>query len=345
MLRDLNVSTSGRRVCGTPKLGVRGAAIPSTGQHGPSIIYPSLSLPADANKFSRARILTWPAQGVLRVYEDGSLDYDGTGVFEPQTFTFQLYENGVAIGGVLTATLDTGGTYEVYGVSVTPATVSVAGAAQTTLQAAVWGTEGVSQAVTWTATEGTVSSAGVFTAPAATTTDRTITVTARSVVDVSKSGVAVVTVPASQGAPQPTVTAVTVSPAGPTVVGAATQQFTATVVGTNSPSQSVVWTTSAGTINSSGLFTAPAATGSAQTITVTATSVVDGARSGSATVTVPAIAVGYTQYPDVADVRAGVRYGASGELTGTMAGGGIGIMLGRGIGVTLDGGLIIGVTP
>ena len=92
MLRDLNVSTSGRRVCGTPKLGVRGAAIPSTGQHGPSIIYPSLSLPADANKFYRARILTWPAQGVLRVYEDGSLDYDGTGVFEPQTFTFQLYE-------------------------------------------------------------------------------------------------------------------------------------------------------------------------------------------------------------------------------------------------------------
>ncbi len=253
MLRDLNVGTSGRRVCGTPKLGVRGAAIPSTGQHGPSIIYPSLSLPADANKFYRARILTWPARGVLRVYEDGSLDYDGTGVFEPQTFTFQLYENGVAIGGTLTGTLDTGATYEVYGVSVTPSTVSVAGGAQTTLEAAVWGTEGVSQAVTWTATEGTVSSAGVFTAPAATTTDRTITVTARSVVD--------------------------------------------------------------------------------------------GSRSGSATVTVPAIAVGYTQYPDVADVRAGVRYGADGELTGTMAGGGIGIMLGRGIGVTLDGGLIIGVTP
>jgi|JI91814CRNA_FD_contig_71_158128_length_2455_multi_2_in_0_out_0_2 hypothetical protein len=230
MLRDLNVSTSGRRVCGTPKLGVRGAAIPSTGQHGPSIIYPSLSLPADANKFYRARILTWPAQGVLRVYEDGSLDYDGTGVFEPQTFTFQLYENGVAIGGVLTGTLDTGGTYEVYGVSVTPATVSVAGAAQTTLQAAVWGTEGVSQAVTWTA--------------------------------------------------------------------------------------------SAGTINSSGLFTAPAATGSVQTITVTATSVVDGSRAGSATVTVPAIAVAYTQYPNVADVRAGVRYGASGEFVGTLVVGG-----------------------
>lgn len=124
-----------------------------------------------------------------------------------------------------------------------------------------------------------------------------------------------------------TVTTVTVSPASPTVTGGATQQFTAAVAGTGSPAQTVTWTASAGTINASGLLTAPAATGSVQTVTVTATSTVDGTTSGTATVTVPAAA---SPYPAPGDVRAGVVYGASGELTGTMtvSGGGVGILVG-----------------
>lgn len=144
-----------------------------------------------------------------------------------------------------------------------------------------------------------------------------------------------------------TVSSVTVTPDPATVAGNGSQQFAAAVAGTNSPPTTVTWsyspTTPGASISAGGLFQAPPATASVQTFTVTATSTFDGTKADSATVTVPA--ANFTQYPAASDVRSGVRYGASGELTGTMAGGGIGIMLGRGIGVTLDGGLIVGVTP
>ena len=145
------------------------------------------------------------------------------------------------------------------------------------------------------------------------------------------------------------VTSVTVTPDTASIAGNATQQFASAVVGTNSPPTTVTWgyspTTAGASISGTGLFTAPPATTSVQTFTIKAVSTFDGTKSDSATVTVPAAA--FTQYPAAADVRAGVRYGASGELTGTMTGGGggVGILLGRGVGVTLDGGLLIGVTP
>lgn len=87
-----------------------------------------------------------------------------------------------------------------------------------------------------------------------------------------------------------TVTGVSVSPSTATVAGGGQQQFASTVSGTNSPSQSVTWSATSGAINSSGLFTAPAATTSAQSVTVTATSTQDGTKSSTATVTVPAVA-------------------------------------------------------
>ena len=89
----------------------------------------------------------------------------------------------------------------------------------------------------------------------------------------------------------PTVTGVTISPTSATIAGGSSQQFSATVTGTNSPSQSVTWSATAGTINSSGLFTAPASTGSAQSITVTATSSADNSKSAPAVVTIPAVVV------------------------------------------------------
>lgn len=86
----------------------------------------------------------------------------------------------------------------------------------------------------------------------------------------------------------PTVTSVTVSPSTASLAGLGTQTFTASVVGTNSPAQTVTWSASAGSITSGGVFTAPAATSSSQTITITATSTVDTSKSGTATVTVAA---------------------------------------------------------
>jgi hypothetical protein len=89
-------------------------------------------------------------------------------------------------------------------------------------------------------------------------------------------------------APASTVTGVAVSPGTATVTGGSTQVFTATVSGTSSPSQSVAWTTSAGSISAGGVLTAPATISTVQTVTVTATSLQDGTKAGTATVTVPA---------------------------------------------------------
>lgn len=98
--------------------------------------------------------------------------------------------------------------------------------------------------------------------------------------------------------PPATVVSVSVSPSSVTLAGSATQVFTATVAGNNSPSQSVTWAASAGSIDAGGNFTAPAATSSAQTITITAKSVADTSKSGTAIVTVSAAQpAGYVDVP------------------------------------------------
>jgi hypothetical protein len=88
---------------------------------------------------------------------------------------------------------------------------------------------------------------------------------------------------------------VTVSPAGPiTLTQSQTQQFTATVTGTSNTA--VNWSINpvVGTV-SSGLYTAPGSIAGAQTVTVTATSVADGSKSASGTVSLtPAVQPDFT---------------------------------------------------
>lgn len=171
-------------------------------------------------------------------------------------------------------------------VTVSPTTAT----GSTTFTATVIGNNLPSQSVTWTVTAGSINSGGLFTAPAATSSVQNITVTATSSVDPSKSGTASVTIAEAQVVtppPTPTVTSVTVSPS--TAMGSTT--FSATIVGTNSPSQAVTWVASAGTITSGGAFTAPAATTFVQSITVTARSVLDTTKTGTATITIPSIVV------------------------------------------------------
>ena len=45
-----------------PGHGVRGADVPSTGEHGPALLYAGLSLPAEADDEFRALILTLPSR-------------------------------------------------------------------------------------------------------------------------------------------------------------------------------------------------------------------------------------------------------------------------------------------
>ena len=88
------------------------------------------------------------------------------------------------------------------------------------------------------------------------------------------------------------VVAVTVSPPNASVLTGTTQQFNASVTGTSSTP--VAWNVTGagcsgaacGTINSSGLYTAPAVAPSPATVTITATSVADPTKSGAVNLTI-----------------------------------------------------------
>jgi hypothetical protein len=131
-------------------------------------------------------------------------------------------------------------------------------------------------AVTWSATGGSISSGGLYTAPS---TAGTYTVKVTSVADNTKSASATITVSA-------TVVAVSISPTSAAMLTSGTQQFTATVSGTTN--SAVTWSATGGSISSGGLYTAPSTAG---TYTVKATSVADNTKSASATVAVSAAVV------------------------------------------------------
>ncbi|MEO8726321.1 MAG: hypothetical protein ABI383_09360, partial [Acidobacteriaceae bacterium] len=123
--------------------------------------------------------------------------------------------------------------------------------------------------VNWSASCGTIDATGLFTAPNA---PGTCTITATAATGTAFTAQAIDTV----GAPPPFV----VTPANPTVVENATQQFA------TSPVAPVNWTASCGTINSSGNYTAPLVPG-ACTVTATATDGSGRTASTTATITSP----------------------------------------------------------
>lgn len=179
-------------------------------------------------------------------------------------------------------------------ISPTSATVSAGGTQQ--FQATVTGSSNT--AVQWEVNQvpggssqtGTISTTGLYTAPP-TTTALQVTVTAVAQANTAKTASASVAVNPINVPPSITVT---VSPTTATLAVGSTQQFTATVTGTNNTS--VTWSvdgvtggnTTVGTVNTSGLYTAPATAGGH---TVTATSVADNTKSASAAVTVISLTV------------------------------------------------------
>jgi len=155
-------------------------------------------------------------------------------------------------------------------VSVSPTTASLQVSQQMQFTATMSGT--TNTAVTWTASGGTVTSGGIYTAPSSA---GTYTVTATSAADSTKSASAVVTVS------QPVQVSVSISPTTATLSSGAQKQFTASVLG--STNTAVTWAASGGTVTVGGLYTAPSSAG---TYTVTATSAADSTKLASAVVTV-----------------------------------------------------------
>ena len=182
----------------------------------------------------------------------------------------------IAIASSISSMLATG-TYALDpAISLTPTTVTLGQSQTQAFTATVANTSNT--AVTWSLSPavGSISAAGLYTAPASITSAQTITVTATSVADSTKSASASVSL-------SPPVS-VSLAPTAVTLYQSQTQAFTSTVA--NTSNTAVTWSLSpaVGSISAAGLYTAPASITSAQTITVTATSVADSTKSASASV-------------------------------------------------------------
>jgi Fe-S cluster assembly iron-binding protein IscA len=203
-------------------------------------------------------------------------------------------------------------------VGVSPISATVTAGTQKQFTATVANTSNT--AVTWSvsgsgcsgATCGVVSSTGLYTAPSTVPSPATVSLKATSVSDPTKSDTASITI-------VPPVS-VTVSPAAVQVITGAKQQFTATVK--NATNTAVTWSVggscggaACGTITSSGLYTAPAAVPNPALVVVTATSVGDPTRTGTASVTIiPPVAV------TISPTTANVGISASLQFLATVSG-------------------------
>jgi hypothetical protein len=207
----------------------------------------------------------------------GAIDASGHYTAPPSAGTFHVVATSVAdptVKGTATVTVTTAPV--VVSISPQARSVSLGGTVQFT--AAVTGSSDTS--VTWTVTEGSaggiVSASGLYQAPVSV---GSFHVVATSVADPTSNGTATVTVTTVP------VVGVSISPQARSVSTGGTLQFTAAVTGTSD--SRATWTvtegSAGGTVDASGLYHAPAQTG---TFHVVATSVADGTKTATATVTV-----------------------------------------------------------
>jgi hypothetical protein len=174
-------------------------------------------------------------------------------------------------------------------VAVSPTTATMV-AGQTQTFTPTVSNDGATPGVTWTASVGSITAGGVYTAPTPVPSGTTsATITAISKTDTTKTAIATVTL---------TPVAVSVSPTTATVIGGASTTIVATVTGDTALNKGVTWTvspsTGAGTVTTGGVYTAPAVIGSIASATVTATSVTDPSKSASATITLSPIGITFT---------------------------------------------------
>lgn len=210
-------------------------------------------------------------------------------------------------------------------VAVAPGAPSVELGATQQFTAAVSGSGNPNTAVVWSvngvaggnATDGTISAAGLYTAPMILPAPATVTIAATSVADTARSGTAMTTVTSN----------LSVAVSGPAAVNTGdSAQFTAVVTPApmSNPHLGVTWlvdgiaggNATVGTIDASGLYTAPLVAPLTSTVIVTAASVADPAKTGAVMVTIhPFISVSISPSPSV-----GVALEGSQQFTATVTG-------------------------
>lgn len=148
-------------------------------------------------------------------------------------------------------------------VLVTPEGPTVQAGATQQFQARTVLTDGdtTSEAVTWSATGGGISTGGLFTAGQAAGVFRVIARAQNGVADT-------VTVNVTVDSPNPTLMAVVISPATATVAAGGTAQFSAVGRLSNGTSQTVgiTWSATGGVVSGTGLYTAGPTIGGWQVI-------------------------------------------------------------------------------
>uniref|UniRef100_A0A372ITP8 Ig-like domain-containing protein n=2 Tax=Paracidobacterium acidisoli TaxID=2303751 RepID=A0A372ITP8_9BACT len=212
------------------------------------------------------------------------------------------------------------------GVTLSPTSVTIGQNGQQQFSAGVTGTSNT--AVSWSVSGvgcvagscGTITAAGLYTAPAVVPNPSLATVTATSAADTSKSASATVVIELA------TTVSVSVSPLTAQVGAGKQQQFSATVKG--STNAAVRWSlagagcsgSACGTISSSGLYTAPAAIPASPAVSIIATAVAAPSQSGKATVTIVAASSGLVISPLSPQVKPGgqVQFAASGSGSGVV---------------------------
>ena len=182
--------------------------------------------------------------------------------------------NGQSVSASLYATTSAGAS-TISSVAVYCSSNSVQAGSTLACSPGVTGTGSYSNAVTWSTSAGSITSAGVLTAPK---TGTSVVIKATSVQDTSKFATKTIAINQTSA-----VNGITVQCSGASVQAGSSLPCSAGVTGTGSFSTAVTWSASAGSINPAGLFTASTINPS---VTLTATSVQDPTKSGTATIAV-----------------------------------------------------------
>jgi|GEM_PF-542371 len=165
----------------------------------------------------------------------------------------------------------------VYSVKVTCANAALSPNQTSSCTGTVAGQGNYNAGVTWSASQGTVSSTGAYTAPSTLPASGNAIITATSVGDTTKSGSYTLTL-----APN-TITSVTATCPATTIAQGNNLTCAASVKGTGGYSSALTWSVSAGSITPTGILSAPT---TGNTVTVTATSTQDPTKSSKVTLTV-----------------------------------------------------------
>ncbi len=265
---------------------------PSTGAFGPDLLAPPadwtlpvLSVPAapsispDTGIIGQTVTITAGSPDSLLFYTtDGSVPTASSASYSaPIALTSSQTIQAVAVRGGLSSAVASR-TFKLSSLPlvVTPGALTLTATKQQKFTAALGGVP--QRAVAWSLSPavGTISSAGLYIAPASISSAQTVTVTATTLTGASNSGSASISL-----APP---VSVTVTPGSATLTSSGTQAFTAGVAGTSNTAVTWSLNPAVGSISTAGVYTAPATISGAQTVSVTATSVADSTKSASASV-------------------------------------------------------------